>query len=75
MNKERKARIQEVITKINGCADDLSDIKFDEDYARDNIPENLQGGDAYCTSEDCSDKIEDAISDLRQVASDLGEIT
>ena len=49
MNKERKARIQEVITKINGCADDLDSIKFDEDYARENIPENLQGGDAYCT--------------------------
>ena len=75
MNKTRKTQIKEVITKINGCADDLSDIKFDEDYARENIPENLQGGDAYCTSEDCSDKIEDAISDLRQVASDLGEIT
>ncbi len=74
MNRKRRAKIREVIAKINGCADDLDDIKFDEDYARDNTPENLQGSDAYCTSEDCSDKIEDAISDIRQAASTLEEI-
>ena len=74
MNRERKTRIKKVIATIYGCADELDDIKFDEDLARDNTPENLQGSDAYCTSEDCSDKIEDAISDIRQAASTLEEI-
>jgi len=74
VNRERRKRINKVIATINGCADELDDIKFDEDYARENTPENLQGGDAYCTSEDCSDKIEDAISDIRQAASTLEEI-
>lgn len=74
MNKTRKTRIQKIITQLNGCSDDLEDVKFDEDFARDSIPENLQGGDTYCTSEDCSDKIEDAISDIRQAVSTLEEI-
>lgn len=74
MNKERRQRIQKVITQLRGCADELEDINFDETLARDNTPENLQGGEAYCASEDCSDKIEDAISDVRQAASTLEEI-
>lgn len=74
MNRERRKRISKVIATISGCADELDDIKYDEDYARESTPENLQGSDAYCTSEDCSDKIEDAISDLRQAASTLEDI-
>lgn len=74
MNKERREKIKQVIEKLNGCANELDDIKYDEDFARDNTPENLQGSEAYCTSEDCSDKIEDAISDVRQAASTLEEI-
>lgn len=74
MNRDRRKRISKVIATINGCADELDDIKFDEDYSRENTPENLQGSDAYCTSEDCSDKIEDAISDIRQAASTLEDI-
>ncbi len=74
MNRTRKTRIKKVITTINGCADELDDIMFEEDLSRDNTPLNLQGGDAYCTSEDCSDIIEDAISDLRQAAKTLEEI-
>lgn len=74
MNKERRQRIKEIIVKINGCANELSDIKFDEDYARDNIPENLQNSATYTESEDCSDKLDDAISDIQQAASTLEEI-
>lgn len=74
MNKNRRTRIKGIITRMNGLADELEDVKFDEDLARDNTPENLQGSDAYCDSEDCSDKIEDAISDIRQAVSTLEEI-
>ena len=49
-------------------------IKEDEDEARDNIPEPLQNGDAYCESEECSDKIEDAISGIKDVVESLENI-
>lgn len=74
MNRERRKRIQQIITQLNTCSGDLSSVKDDEDYARDNTPENLQGGEAYCISEECSDKIDDALSDIQQAVSTLEEI-
>ncbi len=74
MNKQRRERIREVINQLESCADDLEAIKEEEDDARDRIPENLQDGDAYCASEECSDKIEDAISDIRAVVVNIEDI-
>lgn len=74
MNKDRRKRIQEIITQLNTCSDNLSSIKDEEDFTRDNIPENLQGGEAYCVSEECSDKIDDALSDIQQAVGTLEEI-
>lgn len=74
MNKKRRDSIREIITRLNGCSDDLEDVKSEEDFARDSIPENMQSGDTYCTSEECSDKIDDAISDIQQAVSVLEEI-
>ena len=74
MNKDRRKRIQEIITHLNTCSDNLSSIKDEEDFTRDNIPENLQGGEAYCVSEECSDKIDDALSDIQQAVGTLEEI-
>lgn len=74
MNKQRKQRIKEVITQLETCADNLETVKSDEDEARENIPENLQDGEAYCTSEECSDKIEEAMSDIRAVIENLEDI-
>ena len=74
MNKQRRKRIKEVITQLETCADNLETVKSDEDEARENIPENLQDGEAYCTSEECSDKIEEAMSDIRAVIENLEDI-
>lgn len=74
MNKQRRQRIKEVITQLETCADNLEAVKSDEDEARENIPENLQDGEAYCTSEECSDKIEEAMSDIRAVIENLEDI-
>ena len=74
MNRQRRKHIQEIIDNLNTCTDALTSIKDDEDYARDNTPENLQGGEAYCISEECSDKIEGALSDIQQAVNTLEEI-
>lgn len=74
MNKQRRQRIKEVIIQLETCADNLETVKSDEDEARENIPENLQDGEAYCTSEECSDKIEEAMSDIRAVIENLEDI-
>lgn len=74
MNKERRTKLKNAIGGLQKCYDDLDSIKYDEDEARENIPENLQGGDAYSESEQCSDTIEDALSDLQGVIDSLESI-
>ena len=74
MNDKRRKRISEVVARLESCSTDLESIKDEEDETRDNIPENLQNGDRYCESEECSDKIDDAISDIRSAIDGLGEI-
>lgn len=74
MNKARKKTIRNIISKLNGCADELEDVSFDENYARENTPENLQESETYRNSEECSGIIEDAISDIRSVINSLEEI-
>lgn len=74
MNAKRRKKIKDVIKRLSDCKDDLESIKEDEDEARDNIPEPLQNGDAYCESEECSDKIGDAISDIKDVVDSLENI-
>ena len=74
MNQQRRTKTKAVIRRLNECIDDLSTIKEDEDDARDNIPENLQEGEAYHASEECSDKLEDAISWIKDVVDSLETI-
>lgn len=74
MNKARRKNIDQIIVQLNSCITELSDVQDEETSARDNMPENLQGSDAYCASEECSDKIDDAITDIEQAVSTLEEI-
>lgn len=74
MNNERRKRIREVITQLNGCSSSLESIRDDEDDSRDSTPENLQNGEVYCFSEECSGKLEDAISDIQGVVENLENI-
>ena len=74
MNKERRKRIREVITELENCSSQLESIKGDEDNARDARPENLQTSDNYVHSENCSDTIDSAISDIQEVVNNLEEI-
>lgn len=71
MNSKRKARVQSVIGRIIECADALSTIREEEDDARDNMPENLEGSEMYSHSEECSEAIDTAESSLREVAQEL----
>lgn len=74
MNRERRTKIRKVTRQLEACADTLSSIKYEEDESRENVPENLQGGKAYCESEEISDKIDDALSDIQEAVNTLEEI-
>lgn len=81
MNNKRRKEIKNCIAtlhKTNSNVDvvleNLNDILMDEDYYRDNMPENLQGGIRYEESEEASDYLNDAISYLTD-ALDEDDIT
>ncbi len=74
MNKTRRKELQNIISKLNTCSEELTSLKEDEDFSRENIPENLQNGETYTTSEECSDKIDSALSDIQQAVSTLEDV-
>ena len=74
MNKTRRNKLKEIISALQTCYDDLNSLKDDEDYARENVPENLQGSEAYTASEGSSDTMEDALSDIQGVIDSLENI-
>lgn len=81
MNKARRKEIKDVIARLkkfnfeftelekNECIDLIKDILDDEEYARENIPENLQNSYRYQQSEDACDNLDDAIAELHCIRS------
>lgn len=64
MNNTRRKAIARLYEQITAISDELEDLKFEEDEARDNMPENLQGSARYEQSEEASQAMEDAIEYL-----------
>lgn len=75
MNKERRKEIKEIAATLSDCSSKLQSVLSDEDYDRDNMPENLEGSPNYVRSEECSDTLEDAVSDLDDIVASLEGIT
>ena len=73
MNKIRRAQIQKLIGKIDEVMFDLEDIQYDEESARDSIPENLQGSERYEKAEEACDNLESAMDYLEEVKDYLEE--
>ncbi len=74
MNNARRKRLQSVIGRLSECSEELESIKDDEDEARENVPENLQAGDAYAASESAGDAMADAISDIESAINHIEEL-
>lgn len=62
MNKERRNRIQKVISQLETLKDEISDIGMEEDEAYNNLPEGIQDSDR-------GEAMQDAVSNL-ELASD-----
>ena len=73
MNKIRRAQIQKLIDKIDEVMFDLEDIQYDEESARDSIPENLQGSERYEKAEEACDNLASAMDYLEEVKGYLEE--
>lgn len=75
MNKERRKALYAIAKRltfadnkntdeIGSIKRDLESILYDEEYAMDNIPENLQGSYRYEQAEEACDNLQSAIDVL-----------
>lgn len=74
MNKQRKKSISENINLLEKIKSNIEDILSDEEFAFDNMPENLQGSLRGEESETAIDLLSSAISDLENCIDNLNEI-
>lgn len=71
MNNPRRKTIQEIIDELYDLRNILDDVFDEEETYRDNIPENLQGGERYEKSDEACDNLSDAVDGLDEVISSL----
>lgn len=70
MNEPRRKNLREVIRSLQTMKEEtlcplhdlLEDTASEEEETRDSFPENLQGSDRYCDSEEASESMEEALS-------------
>lgn len=74
MNKVRRKRVQDAITKIEEAKAILEDAQNEEQAAFDNMPEGLQYGERGEQMEENISKLEEAVSCLEDLVSELEEI-
>lgn len=74
MNKERRKNIQGIADQLEELKGNLELLQEEEEEYRDNIPENLQGSVRYEKAEEACDALSDAVSNLEDVITSLGEL-
>ena len=74
MNKQRRKRLEDVVSRLEECMSDLEFIKEEEQEAYDNLPESIQYSERGELMQEIADDIDYAISDLDQVIDSVNEI-
>lgn len=74
MNRIRRKRIAEIIDALSDLQETINMIREEEDESRENMPENMQYGDRYYASEECSDWLEEAYESIDSALDTLGNI-
>lgn len=64
MNKQRRATLHLARTHLDKAKELISDAKFDEQYAFDNLPENLQNSERATQMEDAIQAMDDALASI-----------
>lgn len=67
MNKDRRARIQALIKKLEDIKEDIDFIKDEEQEYYDNMPESIQAGEK-------GDKAQEAVDNLDYACSQIDEV-
>ena len=74
MNKERRRKIAVCIENLETINDELIAIKEDEEFAFDNMPENLQSSMRGEEMQEAIEYIESALEHLEETLDELREV-
>lgn len=74
MNKERRNKIAKIISDIENIKSNLQNVLNDEEFAFDNMPENLQSSMRGEESEEAIECMNEAIDALDEAIDQLNEI-
>ena len=74
MNKQRRKIISECTLQIEQIKSTLEDVKMDEEFAFDNMPENLQGSERGEEMEEAIDCLEEVIDTLDDAIEQLSQL-
>lgn len=73
MNKVRRARVDEVIEKLQELQSEVENIMDEETEYRDNIPENMQQSERYETADQNCDGLQSAYDSIEEAIDQLEE--
>lgn len=74
MNKTRRQQLRKWLEDMENIKGELETICSDEQDYFDNMPENLQGSQRGCDSEEAIEQMEEAVSSLEDAISIIEEI-
>lgn len=74
MNKQRRAKITEIVGKLSAIVGDVDSVYNEEESVYDNMPENLQGSYKYEQMEENISHMDDAKSSIYEAISSLEEV-
>ncbi len=74
MNNDRRNEIHRICNKLNNLMEELNSVCEDEQFAFDNMPENLQGSERGMASEDALDAMDSAMDHLSEAWELLDDI-
>lgn len=74
MNKNRRNKLKKSIIYIEMAQEIIKSVKDEEEFAYDNIPENLQNSNKACDMEDSIDSLDEIIDNINDVKTLLNDI-
>ena len=74
MNKPRRNKIAEIVSRLEAIRADLDNIREDEQYYLYSVPENLQNSERYQRSEEAVSDMENVDSSLEDIIDQLNDI-
>ena len=74
MNKIRRKELVSIISVLESQKERIDLVAEEEQEARDNMPENLEGSERVEKMEDCISTLEEASSDIQDIIDKISEI-